>query len=148
VSIGRFIRFALVGAVATGIQYLLLFIFAHWAGVDPVLSSSAGFIVSAFANYCLNHRYTFRSTKRHGPALIRFMTLAGVGLILNSAIMQASMMVGLHYLIAQMWASTGVLLWSFVGNSLWTFRGSCNRGDGPAMDKHAEIPRANRTRFP
>jgi putative flippase GtrA len=129
VLVGRFIRFALVGAVATGIQYLLLFVFVHWAGADPVLSSSAGFIVSALVNYFLNYCYTFRSTQPHALALVKFMSLAGVGLMLNSIIMQASMMIGLHYLIAQTWATAGVVLWNFTGNSLWTFRSTGNRED-------------------
>lgn len=118
----RFTKFVLVGGVATSIQYLLLFILVHWNGVNPVLASSLGFVVSAFANYLLNYYYTFRSKHQHGTALFKFMTIAGIGLILNSTIMQVLTVEGLHYLIAQAIATAVVLLWSFTGNSLWTFR--------------------------
>ena len=118
----KFTRFALVGGVATSIQYLLLFILVHWTGSNPVLASSLGFVVSAFANYLLNYHYTFRSKHQHGTALLKFMVIAGVGLILNSTIMQTLTVEGLHYLIAQVIATAGVLLWSFTGNNLWTFR--------------------------
>jgi putative flippase GtrA len=120
----------MVGAVATGIQYVLLFMLVHWFAFDPVWASAAGFIVSAFANYFLNYRFTFRSNQRHGPAILKFMILAGIGLILNSIVMQALTKVGLHYLIAQMAATAGVLFSNFVGNSLWTFRPATQRENG------------------
>lgn len=125
----RFSRFALVGAIATGIQYLILFMLVHWAWFDPVMASSIGFAVSAMANYFLNYHYTFRSNQGHGPALIKFMALASVGLILNSIIMQVLTVGGLHYLIAQVCATVGVLLWNFSGNSLWTFRRNPSEDD-------------------
>jgi putative flippase GtrA len=118
----KFTRFVLVGGVATSIQYLLLFGLVHWTGANPVLASSLGFVVSAFANYLLNYYYTFRSKHEHGPALLKFMVIAGVGLILNLMIMQILTGETLHYLIAQVIATAVVLLWSFAGNSLWTFR--------------------------
>jgi putative flippase GtrA len=130
VSVLQFIRFALVGAVATGIQYVILFILVHWGGVDAVVASSTGFIISSFANYFLNYHFTFRSNQRHGLTIIKFMTLAGIGLVLNSIIMQALTKLGLHYLIAQMCATAGVLLSNFIGNSLWTFRPVANNEDG------------------
>lgn len=123
----RFTKFALVGLVATGIQYLLLIILVDWAKADPVRASSAGFIASAFLNYGLNYHYTFRSIQRHGPTLMKFMTLASVGLLLNAVIMHSVQMIGPHYLVAQICASAGVLLWNFGGNSLWTFRSDATR---------------------
>ncbi|MGA7748716.1 MAG: GtrA family protein, partial [Gallionella sp.] len=101
----------------------------HWVSSNPVLASSVGFVVSAFANYFLNYHYTFCSKVRHGPALIKFMALASVGLVLNSVIMQVLTISGLHYLIAQLGATAAVLLWNFAGNSLWTFRTAVSEDD-------------------
>jgi putative flippase GtrA len=112
----------MVGAVATAIQYAFLFILVHWGGAGPVWASSVGFIVSSFANYILNYHFTFRSTERHGPVMLKFMTLAGTGLILNSLVMRMLTKVGLYYLIAQLCTTGIVLLSNFTGNSLWTFR--------------------------
>lgn len=125
----RFTSFAIVGAIATGIQYLILFMLVNWARSDPVWASSIGFVVSAFANYFLNYRYTFRSSQRHGPALIKFMALASIGLILNSIIMHSLTVAGLYYLIAQVCTTVCVLLWNFAGNSLWTFRTTFDDGN-------------------
>ena len=125
----RFTRFALVGVIATGIQYLILSVLVHWALSAPVLASSIGFVVSALANYLLNYHYTFRSSQRHGPALIKFIALAGIGLILNSVIMHSLTVAGLYYLIAQVCATVCVLLWNFTGNTLWTFRSPSGEDD-------------------
>jgi len=120
----RFTRFSLVGGVATAIQYSLLVALVHGAGMNAVLSSSIGFIVSALANYFLNYHYTFRSSERHSTTLLKFTFFAGVGLALNSGIMHLFIEKGLRYLLAQIFATLLVLLWNFTGNSLWTFRRS------------------------
>lgn len=121
-QLARFLRFALVGGFATGIQYLLLIILVHLAGAEPVTASAVGFVVSAFANYIINYHFTFASNQRHIAALSKFSVLASIGLFLNSAMMSGLIRLGLHYLPAQVMATVVVLLWNFVGNSLWTFR--------------------------
>jgi putative flippase GtrA len=93
------------------------------AGIDAVLSSSAGYIVGAIVNYILNYYYTFRSDKRHHEAAVKFFTVAAVGFILNGAIMHWIISgLGAHYLLAQVAATGLVLVWNFLGNRLWTFR--------------------------
>ena len=125
----RFTRFALVGAAATAIQYGILIALVRAAGANPTLASSIGFLLSSVANYALNYRYTFRSTRRHGPAVARFALLCGVGLLINAALMRALIGAGWHYVLAQVLATLAVLLWNFAGNSLWTF------GAGPVRDR-------------
>jgi putative flippase GtrA len=118
----RFLRFALVGAVATCIQYTILIALVHGRDVSPTLASSLGFIAGAVVNYILNYRFTFRSRSQHGPAVAKFVLLAGVGLLLNAGLMRLLVGAGWNYLLAQVCATGIVLLWNFSGNSLWTFR--------------------------
>ena len=77
------LRFGLVGALATGVQYLILVLLVRWAGAWPPAASVVGFLASAVGNYLLNYYFTFRSRRRHGPAAMKFLILAGVGLVLN-----------------------------------------------------------------
>jgi putative flippase GtrA len=121
-QLSRFARFALVGAVATAIQYALLILLVRGLHLPPTPASSIGFVVSAAANYLLNYHFTFESERPHGPAAARFALLAGAGLLLNAIIMHVLVGAGVHYLIAQVCATAVVLLWNFIGNSLWTFR--------------------------
>jgi len=117
----RFVRFGLVGAIATAIQYALLVLLVHVAGMAPTPASSIGFILSAGVNYLLNYRFTFQSSRAHGPAAAKFGLLAGAGLLINGAIMHLMTGAGVHYLLAQVCATSVVLFWNFVGNSVWTF---------------------------
>jgi putative flippase GtrA len=125
--LGRLPTFALVGAAATALQYLGLYLLVELAGSNPVLASAAGFVISAVVNYLLNYRFTFRSSAPHGPALMRFMTVATVGLVMNSAAMHALVSAGVQYLIAQMIATGIVLLCNFAAHAIWTFGGSRRR---------------------
>lgn len=117
----RFVRFCLVGGVATAIQYALLILLVRGFGMAPTPASSIGFVISAGANYLLNYRFTFQSDRPHGPAAAKFGLLAGTGLVINAAIMRLLVGAGLHYLIAQVCATGVVLFWNFIGNSVWTF---------------------------
>ena len=118
----RLVRFGLVGALATGIQYLVLVGLVRWVGMWPPAASAVGFVTSAAGNYVLNYHFTFRSQHRHGPAAAKFLILATVGLVLNVVLMQVLVDAGWHYLLAQVCVTVVVFLWNFVGNSLWTFR--------------------------
>jgi len=115
-------RFGLVGAVATGIQYLFLIVLVREAGMWPALASAIGFVASSSGNYLLNYHFTFRSGRPHGPAAAKFVTLAAVGLVINFVLMQVLGAAGVYYLLAQVCATAVVFLWNFLGNSLWTFR--------------------------
>ena len=120
--LGRLVRFGLVGAVATGIQYLILIVLVRESGMWPALASAIGFVASSSGNYLLNYRFTFRSGQPHGPAAAKFVTLAAVGLVINFVLMQVLGAAGVYYLLAQVCATAVVFLWNFLGNSLWTFR--------------------------
>lgn len=119
--LARFLRFALVGGVATAIQYALLLVLVRGFAMAPTLASSIGFVLSAAVNYLLNYRFTFRSARAHGPAAAKFAALAGLGLLINAAIMRLMVGAGIQYLLAQVCATAVVLFWNFIGNSLWTF---------------------------
>jgi putative flippase GtrA len=119
--VDRFVKFVAVGGVATAIQYLLLVLLVRGAGMAPTPASSIGFVLSAGVNYLLNYRFTFRSDRPHGPAAAKFALLAGIGLLINAAIMHLMTGAGVHYLIAQVCATGVVLFWNFIGNSIWTF---------------------------
>jgi putative flippase GtrA len=119
--LSRFVRFSLVGGVATAIQYALLILLVRGFRMAPTPASSIGFVLSAVANYLLNYRFTFQSDRPHGPAAAKFGVLAGAGLLINAAIMHVMIGAGVQYLIAQICATGVVLFWNFLGNSFWTF---------------------------
>ncbi|AYH42553.1 GtrA family protein [Azoarcus sp. DN11] len=121
--LGRFLRFAAVGAVGTIAHYTLLLALVEGVGVDPVAGSVAGFLLGALVNYTMNRTLVFRSDRAHVEALPRFLAIAGMGLCWNALLMYLFVdLAGVHYLLAQV-VTTGILLgWHYLGNALWTFR--------------------------
>jgi putative flippase GtrA len=119
---GRFLRFCAVGAVATGIQYVILFALVATTPLLPEIASGIGFFVSALANYQMNRRLTFRSGRPHTQAMPRFFLLVLCGLGLNSLVLSLGYRVlGLPLLLAQIVATGFVLLWNFTGSQIWVF---------------------------
>jgi len=120
--VSQFLRYAGAGAFGTAAHYAILIALVILTGVGAVTASTAGAIAGALVNYAVNHRFTFASRRAHRTSLPRFFAVAGVGVLLNAAIMTAMLAVlPLHYLVAQAAATVVVLALGFVVNRKWTF---------------------------
>ena len=120
--INQFLWFSGVGIVGTLAHYVILIGLVEIISTKAILASVTGFIVGALVNYFLNYYITFKSTKSHHEAIIKFFAVAVIGLILNTLIMAlATEVFALYYLLAQVISTGLVLLWNFTGNRLWTF---------------------------
>ena len=120
----QFIYFSGIGVIGTAGHYAVLIALVELFEIDPVYATTAGFVTGAIINYILNYHFTFRSSKRHGEALSKFMTVAIVGAILNTGIMHAGLEITpWPYLVIQVIATVIVLLWNFLLNKFWTFSG-------------------------
>jgi len=118
----QFLRFALVGGVGTAAHYMLLIVMVSGMGINPVISSTAGFILGMVVNYLLNRRFTFHSRRAHREAFWRFVTVALVGMVINSSAMALfTMKMDLHYLPAQVLATILAMSWNFLGSRHWVF---------------------------
>jgi putative flippase GtrA len=122
-TIPQFLQFAGVGIVGTIVHYTTLTFLVESIHAGPVISSGIGAVLGAITNYFLNYYYTFNSSARHHHALPKFLLIAGIGLILNTAVMGlCTGILMFHYLVAQLLATALVLLWTFSANRIWTFR--------------------------
>jgi len=120
--LAQFVRYAAAGAAGTLVQYLLLMALVEAAGVRPVLASTWGAVAGAFLNYLLNYRYTFRSSRPHAVAFVKYFTVTAAGIVLNGIVLAcATSLLGLPYLAAQVLATGVVLLAAFTTNRAWTF---------------------------
>ena len=121
--INQFCRFALVGGVGTAAHYMVLIIMVSGLNIHPVVSSTAGFIVGMVINYSLNRRFTFRSQRTHREAFWRFVSVAFIGMLINSTAMAFfTMYLDLFYLFAQVLATIMALSWNFLGCRKWVFK--------------------------
>lgn len=103
-------------------HYITLIILVEIVNMNPVYSTTIGFIVSATINYILNYHITFKSNKKHHEALTKFLVIATIGLGLNTLIMYVGTeTLKWHYFLAQIIATGIVLFWNFILNKIWTF---------------------------
>lgn len=118
----QFVGFAGVGVIGTAGHYATLIGLVQLAGLMPLLASAAGFVVGAIINYFLSYRFIFRSSKRHGEALSKFLVVATAGLGVNTMVIWFGIeLANLNYLVAQLAATAIVLVWNFSVNKVWTF---------------------------
>lgn len=133
----QFVRFLLVGGVATALQYAILIILVQAGMASVITASTTGFVISAIANYAMNRRFTFRTDAAHTQAFPRFLTVALIGLAINAALIWLlNSELGAHYLVAQLMATIVTLAWNFSLNRLWTF-GNINN----ALETNQGVPR-------
>jgi putative flippase GtrA len=119
---GAFLRFLVVGVIATGVHYLVLVAAVEIAGRSAVTGSGIGFMVGAVVNYLLNRHYTFRSTVSHRTSGARFVVVMCGAWLLNQLLMHVlTVRLGLPYLFAQVLTTGVTLFWNFAGNALWSF---------------------------
>jgi len=122
----QFVRFALVGAFNTGLDFsVYLFLtrtFSFW-GDHPVRASATSFCVGVVSSFILNNFWTFGfSGARWHARIVKFATVASVGLSLNSLIMYALVHAGTYDVLAKACATGLVVLWNFTMQKTWTFR--------------------------
>ncbi len=121
--IDQLIRFTLVGGIGTAAHYAVLILLVSGLGINPVIGSTAGFLVGMIVNYSLNRRFTFASQRSHGQAFWRFGTVAFIGIVINTTIMTLlTLDLTFHYLVAQVIATILTLLWNFLGSRYWVFK--------------------------
>jgi|SRR5688572_66352 putative flippase GtrA len=115
-------RYLLVGLLATAIHYALLVALVELTGAAAAPSAAFGAACGALAAYAGNRRFTFAGGAVHAQALPRFLAVAALGAAANGAIVWTGKeIVGMHYLAAQVVATT-VVMWSgFVLNRRWSF---------------------------
>jgi len=127
----QLLRFVAAGGVCTLLQYLILVAGVEVAGVDAVVASATGYLLSAVLNYALNRRFTFRSDITHRIAMLRFAVVVVSGMALNIAGMWLlHTYLRWHYLYAQVLVTLLVLLWNFAWHRHWTFAAPPRRQPG------------------
>jgi len=118
----RFVRYALVGAVATAAHYALLAAVVEWLRWPAWLGSGLGAVLGAQVAFFGNRVFTFAHEGPVLPAWAKFMGTAAAGALLGMLIVGGTVNLGLHYLLGQVLATLASLVMTFLINRAWTFR--------------------------
>lgn len=115
-------RYASVGAIATAGHCALLIMLVETIRLQPGPCAALGSLLGALVAYLGNRRFTFLTRAPHLRAAPRFLAVAALGAALNGLIVWAGVsVIGLHYLLAQAFATCIVLFITYWLNRVWTF---------------------------
>ncbi len=117
------LRYAGAGGVGTLLHYLVLTLCVEVFAMRPTLGTFLGASVGAAVNYALNYHFTFASSIPHRTALPKFLTVALLGVGINSGGMWLLLhLTRWHYLPSQMLCTIVVFTVGYIANAVWTFR--------------------------
>ncbi len=114
-------RYAMVGAIATAVHYLLLVLLVEGAGWPPFAATGAGAVLGAQVAYAGNRWFTFAHRGPLAASWWRFQSTAVIGAGVGMAVVALGVHLGLYYLLAQV-AATGLsMLLTYAVNRRWSF---------------------------
>lgn len=117
------IKYAIVGSIATIVDFLVLYILTDHVGLHYLLSATLSFIMAAFVNYNMNRSWTFQSNGKKRKQVPVFLIIATMGLLINNNILYIGVnFFGLYYLLVKVFATGLVMVWNFLGNKFLTFK--------------------------
>lgn len=135
--VGQFLKFGVVGVIATFIDFGVLIALHEWFGVDPVPAAAVSFLVSLVFNYLASMRFVFthREDLSKGREFAIFLVLSAVGFVANEFVMWGGEHLfeglgvdydgGPYYVAVKVFATGVVMLWNFASRRRWL-----DAGDG------------------
>ena len=121
----QILKFGFVGLVATAIHTAMLLFLVEKLGMEPVLASVPAFLTALIISFVMNHRWTFMANGSYKRFFLRYAAVSVAGLILNIAIMYATVsMMHQSYIIGLGGVIILVPLFSFFLQRYWTFSDS------------------------
>lgn len=112
----EFIRYGLIGGMATILDASILFLLTDIVGLFYIVSNIMGFLSGLIFNYLLSIQYVFKVSKYNRKKEFILFALIGVfGLFLNTSLLWfLTDQIGLYYMLSKLLA-TGLV---FVSNYL------------------------------
>lgn len=120
--IAQLMKFGLVGAIATVIDFAVLIALTELLGLNPVLSATISFVVSVLFNYAASMKYVFarREELSRKKELAIFVLLSVIGLGINDLLMWlGTALLSANYILVKVVATAIVMIWNFVSRKVF-----------------------------
>ena len=127
----QFIRYVVVGAVATAVDFATLMLLVEAAGIHYLLANACGFTTGLVTNYLLSVRWVFscRTAESRMAEFLIFAAVGVVGLGISEGCMYLGVDIfGLDYRAAKAASVVCTLVWNFAVRRLLLFRRRAPRG--------------------
>ena len=115
-------KFAIVGGVATIIDFVFLYLFREFCHFPLLVSNTLSFCISVIYNYIASVRWVFDVNKEKDAKkqFVIFIVFSVLGLLLNNAIMWITVdSLSIYYLLAKVVATVIVMIFNFVTRKMF-----------------------------
>lgn len=125
-GVRQFIKFGLVGLSSTAIDWSIFYLLNLTFGVYYLYAKVFSFAIAVINSFIWNRRWTFRSQDPNQMRQFsKFLTIALIGLGLNTLIMYIVVTVLNQQPIAGLVAASAIVVfWDFLANKFYTFKES------------------------
>jgi putative flippase GtrA len=127
----RLMRFCVVGVSGVVVNTALLYLLTEAGGLSPLVAALFSTEAAILNNFLFNDRWTFSDTEPGTSwywRALRYNFVALAGLVISLAVLAGlTYVLGLHYLVANLFAIGAGSLWNYAGSSyfIWaTFKTS------------------------
>ncbi|SDG28272.1 Putative flippase GtrA (transmembrane translocase of bactoprenol-linked glucose) [Fontibacillus panacisegetis] len=118
---GQFFKYGFVGIIGTVIHTGILWLLTEQTGLNPLLSSIFGYLLSLLISYYLNSILTFKRSITL-KFFIKYATVSSFGLFVNITILFIfENILLMHYMIGQIISIVVVPILNFILNKYWAF---------------------------
>ena len=118
----QMVRFGIVGAICTAIDFGIMIFLREVAGVYYLAASGVSFAVSVVVSYLLSMKYVFHGRKdgSRPREFLLFVILSVAGLGLNQLIMWAAVDgMNISYILAKVGATAIVMIYNFATKKIF-----------------------------
>ncbi len=112
--------FVLIGASASA-GYIVIAKLLNWAGLSPTAASAASYLLCIPFAYAGQRRVTFRSSRRHRIAMVRYVATQGLGLAIATATVHFASSAGVPALLAFILADLLASVQTYVLQKHWVY---------------------------
>lgn len=103
----RFLRFSLAGLVVAGFYMLTAMLLVEFVQLKPAIAGVVSFLLAIPVSYGLHKLWSFQSRHLHREAIPRFLFIIILGILINSAVIEFTIMVFHFHYIAGQFAGLG-----------------------------------------
>ena len=117
---GELIRFLMAGGSCFVLELLTLWSLTEFIGIDYLMSAGLAFVLAVAINYEMCIRWVWSRSARSGSKVATLFLLTSVaGLGINQICMYSFVeFIGLHYMLAKIFATAIVTAWNFITKRL------------------------------
>ena len=115
--VNKILKFAIVGGIATLIDFIFLYIFKEFLNMDVIIANTLSFIISVTYNYIASIVWVFDINKEKNKKIqfILFILFSIFGLVLNNIILYIlTDIFNMYYLISKVVATLFVMIFNFI----------------------------------